>query len=468
MSRLRVALSIINPVRNLPGIVLTAFELCQRGVTCFITPFKGGQEEVFALAPDFVLLPAIGPFPFSMTLQFIAAGVQFGFVEAETALRSSIRNLIHPAKGDLDILRRIACFCCWSYRTADHLIDDRILSREKITVTGCPRFDYYVDPLAEAYRKKTLGSKPRRKTVFIDTNLAVENPYPEKKAVAAGVQPPGDLYCDSEGLPSSANVETVQSMADLACLLAGDFPSVNILFRSELPELNQTFERDFAKHPNLRLANAGNTVSWVLQSAAVIQRGSSSAFDANLAQTPALSPQWIAGTDYDPIAEDVSVKYADYSEFRRGLGAVLSGTIKVSKQTRNRAISIIEDTFYKVDGLAHQRVATGILESVQAEIKPNLTKCRHYFSQLGGRTTLRTTTFPNRAGDARKITPGHSFADTVGNDPVSQKAIEKLVEAISEAKSAERPKTVNISSANRGGAYVSYQYRGRAVMLRCD
>ena len=52
----RVALVVDHPQRDLAGLVLTAFELCRHGATCYLVPLNLQEREVWALAPDFVLL----------------------------------------------------------------------------------------------------------------------------------------------------------------------------------------------------------------------------------------------------------------------------------------------------------------------------------------------------------------------------------------------------------------------------
>ena len=463
MSRIRVALCVVNPVRNLPGFVLAAFELCQRGVTCFIAPFVRASGEIFALAPDFVLLPAVAPYPFSMSLQLGAAGIQFGFAEVESPFHSPIHELIRAARVDAELTNEITCVCCASSQTARLMHSDRLLAEDRIILTGCPRFDYYVEPLLSTYRKHTSGSKNRGKTVLIDANVAIGGSNFHEMALAATAE----SSAERERSSSFPGEQTVRQLADLGRQIAADFAETNILFHSNLREVNQKLTREFANHPNLRLARAGNTVSLVLQCAAVIHRGGSSSSDANLSKTPAISPQWIPSPDGDPAADDLSIKCADYPQLRQVLSAALSGTLEKQADLQSNAITAIEHTFYKVDGLAHRRVATGILASLRPEIKPNLKKCRHYFSQQGIRRKLRTATFPGRADDVRETDAGFAAVDAV-DDRFSQKEIEKLVHAISEARSAERPKPITISSANRGGAYVSHQYYGRAIMMRCD
>ena len=62
MNQLRIALLVADPARDLPGTVLTAYELCQRGATCFVIPLVSARAELFSLAPDYVLMPAVRPY----------------------------------------------------------------------------------------------------------------------------------------------------------------------------------------------------------------------------------------------------------------------------------------------------------------------------------------------------------------------------------------------------------------------
>ncbi|MGZ8378124.1 MAG: surface carbohydrate biosynthesis protein, partial [Gemmatirosa sp.] len=52
----RIALVVDHPQRDLGGIVLTALALCARGATCHLVPANIAPREIWALAPDLVVL----------------------------------------------------------------------------------------------------------------------------------------------------------------------------------------------------------------------------------------------------------------------------------------------------------------------------------------------------------------------------------------------------------------------------
>jgi hypothetical protein len=100
MNQLRIALLVADPARDLPGTVLTAYELCQRGATCFVIPLVSARAELFSLAPDYVLMPAVRPYPLTLTFQLVSAGIQFGFIETETPYESSFNDFMNPIRKD--------------------------------------------------------------------------------------------------------------------------------------------------------------------------------------------------------------------------------------------------------------------------------------------------------------------------------------------------------------------------------
>ena len=52
----RIALLVDNPYRDLPGLVLVAWRLCQNSATCYLVPMNLQRGELWPLVPDFVLL----------------------------------------------------------------------------------------------------------------------------------------------------------------------------------------------------------------------------------------------------------------------------------------------------------------------------------------------------------------------------------------------------------------------------
>ena len=78
--RPRVALVVDHPQRDLPGLVLTAFALCQRGIVCHLVPLNLQDRELPALAPDLVLLNYLRLGNQAVTCALLAAGVRIGLL----------------------------------------------------------------------------------------------------------------------------------------------------------------------------------------------------------------------------------------------------------------------------------------------------------------------------------------------------------------------------------------------------
>ena len=77
-----------HPQRDLPGLVLTAFALCQRGIVCHLVPLNLQDRELPALAPDLVLLNYLRPGNEAVTRALLAAGVRIGLLDTEGAVWS--------------------------------------------------------------------------------------------------------------------------------------------------------------------------------------------------------------------------------------------------------------------------------------------------------------------------------------------------------------------------------------------
>src|SRR5450631_1222150 len=74
----RIALVVDHPQRDLPGLALLAFELCQRGAICHLVPLNIEEREVMSLVPDFGLLNYFRTFNYRLGTWMARAGIAFG------------------------------------------------------------------------------------------------------------------------------------------------------------------------------------------------------------------------------------------------------------------------------------------------------------------------------------------------------------------------------------------------------
>jgi hypothetical protein len=153
-------------------------------------------------------------------------------------------------------------------------------------------------------------------------------------------------------------------LTSLANLLAERFPNVSFVYRPHPFERIDSYANLLVPLPNLRLIRQGTVDTWILQSAAVIQRSCSTAIEAALAGSIALSPSWLPTARELPAANDVSYSCATSDEMVDVLKSVLMGSFLTPPEVGKALATVIADWFTAIDGAAAERVSARILTDV--------------------------------------------------------------------------------------------------------
>src|SRR5688572_5295898 len=154
----RIALVVDNPLRDLPGMVLTAWKLAQSGALVFLVPMNL-QREMWALAPDFILLNYLRANNERPIRKFIAGGFRIGVLDTEGGVFNTLPETDasemegHQAgayeeyaltmTSDVTLRRQVSCFCAWTEEFAEYAVKAGWYLPEQISVTGTPRSDFY-------------------------------------------------------------------------------------------------------------------------------------------------------------------------------------------------------------------------------------------------------------------------------------------------------------------------------------
>jgi surface carbohydrate biosynthesis protein len=109
MKKPRIALIVDHPQRDLAGIVLTAVDLCQRGATCHLVSLNLKEREIWALAPDFVLLNFFRRNNESFARRLRSAGVGYGLLDTEGAVWADVGAYAENLWHDDDLMKGAAC-----------------------------------------------------------------------------------------------------------------------------------------------------------------------------------------------------------------------------------------------------------------------------------------------------------------------------------------------------------------------
>jgi len=478
----RIAFFVHTPLRDLPGTVLTAYELCQRGADCFIVEQKDGFGEIWAIAPDFVMLPAFREYYAPRVQQYAEAGILFGLSDSEGVIWSSMEEYRNTLWKDGTLSKKASCVCMWGKTPADYVVANDIFESKQVFVTGCPRFDFYsgshssIYPVSLENNRGEKNGKLNRKYILINTNFTNGN-YSDL---------PLDVHAERYAANYGGNLDdvlrmcrkdrkAVEAVSEMACRLAADFPDIDIIIRPHPQEHTAPYQENIQKISNLYVERSGSVTPWILNASVVIQRSCTTAVEATLAGIPAISPQWIGFSQYYPIPESVSIQSPDYDHLKATLKSILAGDFQMPAEIETNLKSLISEWFHKNDGLSHKRVAEAILSTLSSKSRLDRKKCIKFLYGLNKLRPIRKGSFGNILRYGLGLSTNWTlpqFRQPNGSKEKHQSQrlewISELVKGITAAKVDENPKQVNISSAREHSDYTPRDYSGGTIVMYCD
>jgi surface carbohydrate biosynthesis protein len=374
----RIALVVDHPQRDLPGLLLVAFELCQRGAVCHLVPLNLEEREVMSLVPDFGLLNYFRTFNYRLGTWMARAGITFGLLDTEGGAWETIDSYTRILWQDRTLLRKARGVCTWGDVLAAHLVTEGLLDASQVTVTGCARFDFY-DP---RWRGVLVGAsddahRERPGHFLINTNYSVGNPRFTTRA--ENIE-----YCHREygtpyetlALRVDAEDKAIRETIGMTARLAADYPGRRIVLRPHPFEDPEPYKREVGTLANVVLSDRGPVHPLICGAVAVMQRSCTTAIESVAAGVAALSPQWIPAPAVVPVAEAVSIPVESYPALRKRLDEILSGTYRPTPELQSTIAATISDWFYRLDGWSHRRVADVITAAVTGARRPDSRLCR--------------------------------------------------------------------------------------------
>jgi surface carbohydrate biosynthesis protein len=414
-----IALLVDHPERDLPGLVLTAVELCRRGATCHLVPANLAWKEIWALVPDFTLFNYFRRSNEPLGRSLAEAGLAFGVLDTEGGVWSDFGAYTELLWSDESLRRQAACFCAWGHRMADHLIEERWFSPDQVVVTGCPRFDFYHPewrPVVDVYGFERDGAAPQ---VLLNTNFSTRNPRfaTVEQKIETSMRNFGWTLERIRALLDTEE-QAIEAFIQLARRLARERPDCRVLVRPHPFEDPTWYKRALSDQSNITVDNDGPVQPVLFASAAVVQRSCTTGIEAGLAGRPTFSPQWVEAPWLMPTAEAVSVPCATYEEVAEGIGAVLDRRFVPEPSVTAAIQEVVNDWFCSADGGSHGRVAEAVLKSVPSRSPTTGARAaRHlYLADAAGVPLTGASAIGGRLRLAARLSPDFSFR-AMGNRP---------------------------------------------------
>lgn len=392
----RVALIVDHPYRDLPGLVLVATALCQEGVTCYLVPFNLLNREIWLLAPDFVLLNYLRTNNQRFAGQLTKAGIRFGVLDTEGGVLASLESYGEWLAEDPQIRQQTACFCSWGERLGEYVRTAGWFSKEQISITGSPSYDFYAHPWrAAALRASEYANRYDSNLVLVNGNFSLANPRFVSPAEEV------EVYVRTFGRERDAILAWQQAehqtMLELTALinrLADRFPHLTFVYRPHPFERTATYRDLLDSRDNLHLVKSGTVTGWILRASAIIQRGCSTAIEAGIVGVPAITPAWIPAASERPAVEAVSLQCRSEAELTDTLKAIVADQFELPATIQERLAEVVRDWFFRIDGQAYRRVAECILGNLPAKVQVGQYST---WSEVSSRFRLRTKSLRSMA-----------------------------------------------------------------------
>jgi surface carbohydrate biosynthesis protein len=355
---MKIALLIPNVLRDLHGMVLLASALAQRGVTCYLVP---GERwlEVFALAPDAIMLHQLRSAQTEFVSRFLDAGIDLFVLDVEGMER--LPKYARMNNDRPEIKRQVRRFMAWGNIIGDYLRTDGGYTPEQVVITGSPRHDFY----ARQWHAASLAVNPESAAIappmiLINTNTPYANHPNAKHGIDAAAADGATLNMTDELRREKAlQTSAMHGMLSVVDALTARFPSVSFVLRPHPFEDIEMYQTRFGGRDNLRVIRRGSVDGWILRSTAVVQRSCSTAVESALSGIPSLSPHWFPAMDY-ALPDSVSIQTHSIDELCARLESALAGDLALPDSVRATLDQAIHDWFYAIDGRSHVRAADAI------------------------------------------------------------------------------------------------------------
>ncbi len=479
MMKPRIALIVDHPQRDLAGLTLTAFELCQRGIDCHLVPLNLQYGELWALAPDFVLLNYLRRFNEPVVRQLVKAGIQYGLLDTEGAVFSGPDEYADLHCEDPALLLGASCACMWGPKLADYLVARGIYTAEQISVTGCPRFDLYAPGWREAIwdARPRNGGEPAR--ILINTNFSIVNPRFTSSAQNIEYYHE-QLGWTREHLAEFTGRETaaINEMIRIARSLAGRFPEAHVVIRVHPHEDPAPYHEGLSGIGNAEVNDRGPVQSQLFRATAVIQRSCTTAIESALAGAPTLSPRWIVPPMEAPMAEAVSLGCDSLGDLECYVGEILAGRHRPSAEHERRVATVLEEWFHLQDGMAFRRVGDAVVKALRAstvdrDACERLLYLESYLPEgsaqrIARRARLMLGLPPDWSFRHMRVVPSNAWVS--GDKAFTAEDVRALTERMAgvfdERGWAARP--VTVKPTRDTGEYLRSDYEGHSVTLTCS
>ena len=354
MSRARVCLVVDNPLRDLDGLTLVAWQLAQQNCEVWLVPMYEQAFDVRAVDADFVLANYARINNRSHLCSYLREGIRVGVLDTEGVGGKNADEFATLVGSDIGA-GLVDLYCVWGPSQGKALVARKVVGHNALRVTGCPRYDFCAPPWRDALPKPAI----RDGFVLVNTNFPTVNPRfsggsgdEVRTMVSAGFGPTFAQAYIRDARRAQAGI--IALLGDLV----DKFPSVSFVLRPHPFESAAPYQALAATKANLEVRQEGTSIEWLNACKVLLHLNCSTAVEAAMLGKTAISTSWLD----TPILHiegphSVSLHANSPTDLREQLATCIDSTTPLVHES-------IEPRYYRIDGRSSQRVADAILETL--------------------------------------------------------------------------------------------------------
>lgn len=379
-TRKKICLIVDNPLRDLDGLVLLAWYLAKKNAEVFLVPMYTQGYDVPAICPDFVLLNYARSVNTDLIKAYYNAGISVGILDTEGGIWESEEQYVksinhHECSAYIDL------YCLWGDKQYEALLKYTDFKEYQLTVSGCPRYDFYQEPWIETLE---LLYKEKMPMILIISNFSLAFPRFARSVkneinnmIRAGYE---ENYVINR---VNSEVNAKKMYKEIIRKLSEDFPSVKFIIRPHPFESENDYMKAFNNTHNIAIRRDGTIAPWIKAASIMIHLNSSTAIDTFMMGKTPITLDWIndnISRGMSQLSYEVSYKCQQYSELQDIINseiAIYYNKHESLKYFSQNARNKVAEWFHLLDGRASERAAESIIACLdKKDVNPSQEKCK--------------------------------------------------------------------------------------------
>lgn len=440
--RRTAALIVDNPLRDIDGLSMLAWEMARCGWEACLVPMYDQAFAVERLKADLVVANYVRPNNASLLRDYRRGGAAVLIVDTEGAAGQNADDFVELLMRN-GLTADVDGYCVWGERQLAGFLRSGLLPADKVRATGCPRYDIAAPPWRAALAVPDIQPG----FVLINTNLAGISPRFSRgmQDERAGLISVG---MDPEHVDRRLRDELVARDGLIALVreLTKAFPDVHFVLRPHPFESDAAY-RVLEEFPNFSIRQEGTSLEWLNAAAVLIHLNCSTAVEAVMLGKEALSPAWLD----TPVLHiegpaRVSWQMADVAAMKATIASILSGAgPSASEDVLQMRAEVIRDGYLAVDGATGARIAAFAEEVVARPRSTSRGPWRFHLGQIARRLVGPRTWLLAKALRDRSVVKRYRAKQF---DPEN---VRQLLERLSSLAGEPAPRTELIASMTAYG-----------------